>query len=359
MPEFPRKIRVVIVEDTMVGRNFLSGILQRDPRFEIVAMASDGKQAIEVVSKYQPDVVSMDFYMPVMDGVEATRLIMQQNPVPIVVVSGFYKPSEVTMSFRVLEAGAVTIIPKPFGPGHPEYNESAQNFRNILALMAGVKITRRKSVPEKIQEKVQPSSGEASSRHLKSSVVKLIAIGASAGGPEEIRKILSNLPPALKIPVMAVQHIDPSFARGFCEWLSITARLPVRVATDGESLQPGTVYFPPGDHHIGLANENTITITRTPPEKGLRPSVDFMFRTINASLGRNAVAILLSGMGTDGAREMLSLRNAGALTIAQDPDGCLIHGMPGEAIKLGAAVKVLTTDEIIHEIIALTNTKTV
>ncbi len=359
MPDVARKIRVVIVEDTLVGRNFLSGILKMDPRFDIVAMAADGKQAVDMVLRYQPDVVSMDFYMPVMDGVEATRLIMQQNPVPVVVVSSFYTPSEVAMSFKVIEAGAVTIIPKPFGPGHPRFNESAQNFRNILSLMAEVKVGRRKTMPVKVPVAVQTNAAGIPSQDFKKGAIKIIAIGASAGGPEEIRNILSNLPSTLDLPILVVQHIDPSFAQGFCEWLSLSSKLSVRLAKDGESLTPGTVYFPPGDQHLGLKNENTILVSQSPPEKGLRPSVNFMFRTVNACFGRNAMAILLSGMGSDGAQEMLALRNAGALTIAQDQNGCLIHGMPGEAIKIGAAVKVLNTSEIIREIIAIKKTDTI
>jgi two-component system chemotaxis response regulator CheB len=356
MPDAVKKIRVLIVEDTMVGRNFLSGLLKTDPRFDIVAMASDGKEAVDMVPRYQPDVVSMDFYMPVMDGIEATRLIMHQNPVPIVVVSSFYTPLEVAMSFKVIEAGAVTIIPKPFGPGHPRFNESAQNFRNILSLMAELKVGRRKATPVIKPVTAQTTTARNTPQVLINNDVAIIAIGASAGGPEEIRKILSSVPSTLDIPILVVQHIDPSFAQGFCEWLSLTVKLPVRIASDGESLRPGNVYFPPGDHHIGLANENTILVSQSPPEKGLRPSVNFMFRTVNACFGKNVMAILLSGMGSDGAQEMLALRNAGALTIAQDKNGCLIHGMPGEAIKIGAAVKILTTEEIIREIIMIKKT---
>ncbi|MFZ4563370.1 MAG: response regulator, partial [Bacteroidales bacterium] len=188
------KIRVLIAEDTPTGQGLLKGILAGDPRFEIIALAVDGIQAVEFVAKYHPDVVSMDIYMPLMDGVVATRHIMQQNPVPIVIVSSFYTPAEVKMSFKILEAGALTILPKPFGPGHPQYLQTAKYYRNTLKMMSKIKVSHIKS---SITANAKPSLtvsrvlGPSGFPDIK---CKIIAIGASAGGPVAIQEILSRIP---------------------------------------------------------------------------------------------------------------------------------------------------------------------
>jgi two-component system, chemotaxis family, protein-glutamate methylesterase/glutaminase len=355
-----RKVRVLIVEDTLVGQSLLKGLLADDPIFEVIGIAQNGKEAVEFVAKYFPDVVSMDIFMPVMDGVEATRLIMRITPLPIVIVSSFYSASEVKMSFSILEAGALTILPRPFGPGHPQYNQTARNYRNTLKMMSQVKVgPRRASVTP---AKVAPARSSGTSAvitggHLHSeqspgasSTCKVIAIGASAGGPQAIQVILEGLDAKLPVPVLIVQHIDPHFADGYCDWLNATSKIPVHIASDGEKMLAGHAYLPPGDHHLGVQHEGVITISKNPPEKGLRPAVSFLFRQVNAVYRKNSICILLSGMGTDGAKEMKELRDTGALTIAQDTQSALVHGMPGEAIRLGGATLILTPEAIVEEI---------
>jgi two-component system chemotaxis response regulator CheB len=298
-----------------------------------------------------PDVVSMDFYMPEMDGVEATRIIMRDSPVPIVIVSGFYDPTEVTMSFSILEAGALTILPKPFGPMHPEFNQTARTYRNTLKMMSAVNVSKNPRRTERSPVVARRQSTPAPERSR--STPKIIAIGASAGGPQAIEAILKGLPASLPVPVLIVQHIDTHFAAGYCDWLNTTSAVPVHVAIHGEIMLPGHVYLPPGDHHLGLERENIISVTKSPPEKGLRPAVSYLFKNVNAVYGGNSVCILLSGMGTDGAAELKILRDAGALTIAQDESSSLVHGMPGEAIRLGGAVEILSPVEIAHKIIEI------
>ena len=278
-------VRVLIVEDTLVGQSLLKGLLADDPRFEVVGVALNGQQAVEFVARYGPDVVSMDIYMPVMDGVEATRLIMQSTPVPIVIVSSFYKPAEIEMSFSILEAGALTILPRPFGPGHPQFTKTARNYRNTLKMMSEVKVApRRKSAMN--QGSMQPVAQGASDAGQISKVVdysqcKIIAIGASAGGPQVIQTILQQLPKDIPVPVLFVQHIDAHFAAGYVDWLNTTSNLPVHIAANGETMLPGHVYLPPGDHHLGLEREGIISFTKHPPEKGLRPAVGYLFNNVN------------------------------------------------------------------------------
>jgi two-component system, chemotaxis family, protein-glutamate methylesterase/glutaminase len=181
----------------------------------------------------------------------------------------------------------------------------------------------------------------------------VIAIGASAGGPQAVQSILNLLPSSLPVPVLIVQHIDSNFAEGYCEWLGSTSKLPVHVASDGEVMVAGHVYLPPGDHHLGLQKQGVVSVNKSPPERGLRPAVSFLFRDIMSVYGKNAIAIILSGMGSDGAAEIKKLRDLGAYTFAQDAGSSLVHGMPGEAIKLGGASRILPPDEIAKEIIEI------
>ena len=348
-----KKIKVLIVEDTLVGQGLLKGLLAEDPRFEVVGIVGNGQQAVDFVARQAPDVVSMDIYMPVMDGVEATRIIMQKTPVPVVIVSGFYEPSEVKMSFSILEAGALTILPRPYGPGHPQYLQTARNYRNTLKMMSEVKvITRRATKPASVDTDQRVSKfSDIDLSNPGNSTYKIIAMGASAGGPQALQAILERLPKNFPLAVLIVQHIDAHFAEGYCDWLNSTSKLPVRIARHGELLLPGHAYLPPGDHHLGLQREGIVAVTKHPAEKGLRPAVSVLFNDINTVYGKNSICILLSGMGADGAKELKMLRDTGALTIAQDAGSALVHGMPGEAIRLGGAVKVLSPEEIAKEIL--------
>jgi two-component system chemotaxis response regulator CheB len=349
-----KKIRVLIVEDTLVGQTLLKGILADDPRFEVAGVAGNGKQAVEFAAKLNPDVVSMDIYMPLMDGIEATRMIMQQTPVPIVIVSSFYAPSEIKMSFSILEAGALTILPRPFGPGHAQYIQTARNYRNTLRMMAEVKVAVRRTGT--VRNRTTPGDGHnqplqsklsSSSPLLRS---KIIAIGASAGGPLAIQVILRGLPKNIPVPVLIVQHIDPNFAEGYCEWLGSGSNLPVHIASNGEVMLPGHVYLPPGDHHLGVQREGIISVSQSPAEQGLRPAVSFLFKRVKEYYPGNSICILLSGMGADGATELKALKDAGSFTIAQDVQSALVHGMPGEAIRIGGASAILSPEEIVQKI---------
>lgn len=364
-----RIIRVLIVEDSRVNQLLLKGILADDPCFEIVGIANNGAEAVDLVSMYKPDVVSMDIYMPEMDGVEATRRIMQSTPVPIVIISSFYNASEVKMSFSILEAGALTILPRPNGPGHAQYLQTARNYRNTLKMMADVKIKPLARVGQAIPKAVKPvtpiqipgspAMGQSPAIHSDpsgstiSATFKIIAIGASAGGPQVIQEILKEIPSSLPVPVLIVQHIDANFAEGYCDWLAINSNLPVRIAKNGEKMEPGHVYLPPGDHHLGLISPGIIAVSKAPPEKSLRPSVSVLFNDVLKVYGKNSIAIILSGMGTDGAAGLKLLHDCGAYTIAQDAKSSLVHGMPGEAIRIGGASTVLGADEIVKEIIKL------
>ena len=345
-------INVLIVEDSLTAQSLLKGIIAEDPSFNVVAVVTNGKQAIESVAKLRPDVVSMDINMPEMDGLEATRQIMYHTPVPIVIVSGQYETSDVALSFSILKAGALTILPRPVGPMHPDYRQSARSYRNTLRMMAGIKVTAQRKIPTVI-----PSNNTAkrvsmvSDQENKTEKPRILAIGASAGGPQALQAILGLIPVDFPVPIVIVQHIDANFASGFCDWLNVTSAVPVHIAIDGEKFRPGHAYLPPGDSHLGVVREGFAQVSKEPPERNLRPSVSFLFRSIATVYGKNAIAVLLSGMGADGAKELKVIKDLGAVTLVQDELTSLVHGMPGEAIRLGAACIVAPPEDIAREII--------
>ena len=351
------KIKVLIVEDSLVGQNLLKGLIYSDSRFELIGIAQNGRQAVEYIAREKPDVVSMDINMPVMDGVEATREIMQTHPVPIVIVSSFYNSSEVEMAMKVLTAGAVSILPRPFGPGHPKYAQTARQYLNMLKSMSEVKVVKRirkqadyQNLQTVFSEVIKQDIKSGGQLKLDTFNVKIVLIGASAGGPEGIQTILSGLPENFPLPILIVQHIDANFAEGYSNWLNSTSNLPVHIAVNNDIMMPGHVYLPPGNKHIAVKSKGVISVSDAPPVKGLKPSVGVLFQSAADVYGSETLAILLSGMGRDGAAELKILRNLGAFTIAQDEQSCLVYGMPGEAVRMGAALKILPPVNIVLEI---------
>lgn len=350
-----KKIKVLIVEDTLVAQKLLKGLVENDDRFELIGVAQNGKQAIDLVAKLKPDVVSMDILMPIMDGVEATRKIMQNHPVPVVIVSSYYQTSEIDMAMRVLDAGAVTILPRPFGPGHSKYLQTAKKYLNTLKLMSEIRVIRRKEEKTVIPLQIAKTVIQPLPQKTTLNKIQAVVIGASAGGPQGLNTILSGLPKDLPVPVFVVQHIDPHFAEGFALWLNSTSGIPVSIAIDGEKALAGHAYLPSGDHHLTVGFDGFMSLTKDAAIKGLRPSVDVLFKSVLPVYGKNLIAVLLSGMGKDGAAEMKKLYDLGAYTIAQEENSCLVYGMPGEAVKIGAVSKILSPENIVTEILNLIN----
>ncbi len=344
-------INVLIVEDSLTAQSLLKGILAGDPGFNLLGVAANGAEAVSAVARLKPDVVSMDIYMPVMDGLEATRQIMRQSPVPIVIVSSQYQTNDLAMSFSILKAGALTILPRPVGPTHPDYLQSIRSYRNTLRMMAGIKVLPQRADSGSVTQKSRSETEAKIASSSRTEKHDIVAIGASAGGPMALQTILNQIPANYPLPILIVQHIDASFAEGFCSWLNTTSGIPVSIARDREKIVPGHAYLPPGDSHLGLISEGIISVNHDPPETNLRPSVNHLFRSVAEVYGNKSITILLSGMGADGAKEMMQLKKCGSFTIAQDESSSLVHGMPGEAIRLGAACMVASPDEIVKQIL--------
>ena len=332
-----QRIRVLIVEDSAVTREFLLHLLSRDRLFQIVGTAQNGLEGVEQAERLRPDVILMDVYMPRMNGYEATRQIMERVPSPIVMVSANFNRDEVAMTFEALKAGALAVVEKHGGPDHPKHAETTRLLLQTVRLMAEVKVVRRWP---KRKHPVPPTPVPAKADQR----IRLIAIGASTGGPGVVAEILAGLPTAP--PILVVQHIAPGFTTGLAEWLNRGTRLEVKLAKSGEAVRSGTVYLAAEGLQMGITREGRIRLASEPAEDGFCPSATYLFHSVAESYGRSAIGILLTGMGRDGATGLHQLLQAGGVTIVQDEESSVVFGMPAEAIRLGAAEYVLSPEEI-------------
>jgi two-component system chemotaxis response regulator CheB len=345
------RIRVLIVEDSSVAQAFLTYILSSDPGIEVVGVACNGAEALELVKKLRPTVITMDIHMPIMDGFEATRRIMESAPTPIVIVSGSTGAQEVAATFRAMEAGALAVVLRPSGMNHPAFEANSKQLILTVKLMSEIKVVRR--FPRGPQERVRaPVLGVQGLG--RATGIRLVAIGASTGGPLVLKEILSRLGRGFPFPILIVQHIAAGFVGAFAEWLSAASDIPVRIASSGEPALPGRGYMAPDGFHLGVTEGPRIGLSRDQPDcNGLRPSVAHLFKSVAKVMGNRSVGVLLTGMGRDGAEELKMMRDSGAITIAQDEESSIVYGMPGEAIKLGGAMHILSPEAIAATLLAL------
>jgi two-component system chemotaxis response regulator CheB len=335
-----------------VVREFLVHILGSDPDIRVAGTAHDGEEALDAVRRHRPDVITMDIHMPKMDGLEATRRIMETDPTPIVIVSGSEDPREVTTTFDAMEVGALAVLRRPAGIGHPDYEVTARELVQTVKLMSEVKVVRRWPRTRRAAPARRPVQMGLAQEPAK---VRIVAIGASTGGPPVLQTILAALPKDFPAPLVIVQHMAAGFVSGFVEWLAQSVSLPVHIATHGETVLPGHVYVAPDEHQMKVERGGKISLTKDEPENGLRPSVSYLFRSVAETYGCDAVAGLLTGMGRDGAEELRLMKEKGAVTFVQDKDSSVVHGMPGEAIKLDAAMLVLPPEKIAPVLANLAN----
>lgn len=342
------KIKVLIADDSQVTRLLLVHLLGSDPDIEVIGAVSDGQAALDFLksNESRPNVVLMDLHMPRLDGFEATRLIMETQPLPIVICTATADPQEMAITFRSMEAGALACVKKPAAAGTADFEGRAQNLLQTIRLMSEVKVVRRWARPGPARAPASPIGGP------KKSTPRLVGIGASTGGPPVLQTILSGLPKEFPAPLLIVQHIACGFLPGMVEWLNETTGMHVHIAAHGTVPLPGHAYIAPDDFHLGIGSGGTLALAREQPESGVRPAVSYLFRSLATTCGSHAIGVLLTGMGKDGAAELKQMRDRGAVTIAQDRQSSIVHGMPGEAIELGAATLILPADRIANALIA-------
>lgn len=335
-------IKVLVVDDSAVVRQYLKHLYEADGQIKVCGLAENGKEAVEMASALRPDVISMDINMPVMNGMEATRRIMETVPVPIVIVSASFQKNDVEKSFLALEAGAVAILAKPGGERDAITTMASQDLIETLKLMSEIKVVRRWSKDHTGKKPALVPAVSVSNDHK----IEIVAIGASTGGPPVLQTILAGMDSSFPAPVLVVQHIAKGFIEGLTDWLSHTTGMKASIARHGERAIDGRVYFAPDDRHMGINSSSRILLSAAEPENGVRPSVSYLFRSAREAFGKSTAGVLLTGMGKDGADELLAMHDAGGVTIAQDMETSVVFGMPGEAVRLGAADHVLAPDLI-------------
>lgn len=333
------KIRVLVVDDSPVARELLVHVLNGAPETEVIGVANDGEAAVREAGRLQPDVIVMDIHLPGLDGFAATRKIMETWPTRIVMATATTDPKEVAANFHAMEAGALSVLAKP-RMGHPHFAAEAEELVRTVRLMSEVPVVKR--WPRGDRASHAPAGVGAAAVNA----LRIVAIGASTGGPIALQRLLSGLPKDFPVPIVIVQHISDSFVDGLTEWLTDTTGYRVRVAAGGEPARPGVAYVAPSGRHMRVQVNGTIALVDGPKEHGVRPSVSVLFRSVVASFGAATAGVLLTGMGRDGACELKAMREAGGITFAQDRESSVVFGMPGEAVTLDAARYVLSPEQI-------------
>jgi len=338
-----RKIRVLVVDDSAIVRKILTEALGGEPDIEVVGSAPDPYAARDKILTLNPDVLTLDIEMPRMDGLTFLKKLMHFHPLPTLVISSLAQPS-CRAAIEAMEFGAVEVLAKPGGP------YSVGDLRHSLA----DKIRAAASARVRLAKPAAPAAAPAPAPAFYPAPGAIVAIGASTGGTEAIAFVLRGLPASCPGIVIA-QHIPPEFSRAFAQRLNDTCAIAVKEAADGDPVHAGTALVAPGDFHMLLrkgASGYYVSVKTGPRVCYQRPSVDVLFSSVAEAAGPNASGVLLTGMGADGARGLLKMREAGARTIAQDEASCVVFGMPREAIALGAASQGTPLDRIPSAILA-------
>ncbi len=333
MNQAGRRTRVLVVDDSAIVRKVLADAIRSEPDMEVVAVASDPFMARDLILRHEPDVVTLDLEMPRMDGLTFLRKLMEHHPLPVIIVSSLTQAGSAT-SVEALRVGAIDVIPKPGGP----YSVVQVTDR----LKQRIRMLRTSGFTVRARPVFVPASAPRSSLTSGSRAAGLIAIGASTGGTQAIEALLMHLPADVP-PIVITQHMPAHFTRAFAERLNGICPMRVVESQGGDVLQRSTAYVAPGDHHMVIERvgvELRTVLKQGPPVHHQRPAVDVMFNSIARIRATPVVALLLTGMGADGADGMVALRRAGAETIAEDEHSCVVFGMPKEAIARGGAVHV-------------------
>lgn len=330
-------VRVLIADDSRLTRMVLRDLLSRDPAIEVAGEAEDGREAVDMTCGLKPDLVLMDVLMPVMDGIAAVIEIMAECPTPILVLSSNVDPQDSLSAFNAIRHGALDVMEKPAGMGSNAFGDIAAGLIEKVKALARVRVIHHFRRPRPV---VTPRELPAAAER------RLLAVGASTGGPKAVMRLVKSLPAEFPGGGLVVQHISRGFAEGFAQWLDRESACRVRLARDGDRPEAGRILVAPNDLHM-LVVGGRVRLVDQPPVNSCRPSVDVLFRSLaRDALAPEVVAVLLTGMGQDGAAGMADLMNAGSFNIAQDETSSAVFGMPRAAVQLGAVHRVLPLGEI-------------
>jgi two-component system response regulator WspF len=325
-------MKIAIVNDMPIAVEALRRALAHEPGYEVIWVAADGQEAVERAARQRPDLILMDLIMPVMDGVEATRLIMRDSPCAIIIVTGD-TDKQTNRVFEAMGHGALDAVNTPVITSSREaIAPLLRKIYNVGRLIG--------------QFDQQPAVSTQAAPRNASPAPGLVAIGASAGGPAALAVLLKQLSRDFRAAIILVQHVDEVFAGSMADWLATQCSLPVRLAREGEAPVPGTVLLAGTNHHLRLLRNGRLAYTPDPVSLVYRPSVDVFFESVAMSWPDPAVGVLLTGMGRDGAKGLKTMRDRGFLTIAQDQQSSAVYGMPKAAAALGAAVEILPLEQI-------------
>lgn len=331
-------IRILIADDSELTRVVLRDLLSQDREIVVVCEVSDGRSAVAKTAELKPDLVIMDVVMPVMDGLDAVAEIMAATPTPILMLSANADPQDSRSAFAAIRLGALDVMEKPSGVVTEAFSQIANKLIARVKSLSRIKVIHhyRAQRPKPAEPKVSVSAGQR----------RLLAVGASTGGPKAVLQLLQGLPKGFPGTVLVVQHIADGFAAGFAAWLDRETPLPVRLAQAGQPLQGGEVLIAPNNLHLVVRNHR-IALDDSAPLNNCRPAVDALFQSLaQQGLAAETLAVLLTGMGSDGAAGMAALHQQGAYTIAQDEGSCVVFGMPKAAIDRGAATQILPLEQI-------------
>lgn len=347
-------IRVVVADDSPTTRRYLTTLLNEIPDMQVIGEARNGQEAVLLVERLKPDVVSMDVKMPEVDGLEATRQIMTRYPTPVVIASE-YVESEPELSGEAFKAGAVAVVGTPPARQSPAFDPMHKRWVQALKAMSSVKVISRRRYPFGEAERGALSSGKEGVKHT-SIRPEVVAIGASTGGPRALQYLLSQLPSDFPLPILIVQHMPSEFIGGLIRWLQAESQLPVQIAAHNTPLHSGGVWIAPGRAHLKLVRRNGKLVIQLDATRGVHrhhPSINALFDSVALTCGVRSIGVVLTGMGDDGADGLLNMQRTGATTLVQDEASSTVFGMPRAAVERGATDQIISLTNMPSELLKL------
>ena len=338
-------IRVLVVDDSAFMRKMISEILARDPGVCVAGQARDGADALVKLEALKPDVVTMDIEMPVLDGIGALTEIMRVRPTPVLMLSSLTQAgAEATL--RCLELGAFDFVGKPSGSISLDIEKIAAELISKVKAAAGARLHPRRPAPSVFSAPSIPARPHLEAARKSAEKIAVLAIGASTGGPRALQQLIPMLPADLGVPIVIVQHMPPGFTASLAQRLQQMSSFVVREAAPGDRLKAGQILVAPGGHHLQFDAGGAAHLTQEPPIHGVRPAVDITLASLAHLYGSRLLAVLLTGMGKDGARAMKQIVDKGGMTLAEDETTCVVYGMPKAALDLGGVSRLLPLPEI-------------